>query len=165
MNKVVRCDGKEFEYEGCLGCEIVKGNLPSFGDVVYEDEEFFFVLVFELPINGFIVISTKRCISSINEMTENERVNLIKLINKLLIKLKELNICSHFNIVQQEKEGYHFHIWLMPAHNWMKEKFGKTLKNLKSIFDYALANFRDKEHLDEISNTTKMLKEEMKKTV
>lgn len=162
MNKVTRCDGKIFEFDGCLGCEIVKGNLSPFGDIIYEDDEFFVVQDFELPINGFIVISTKRCISSINEMTDNERINLINLINKLLIKLKKLNICNHFNIVQQEKDGYHFHVWLMPAHEWMREKFGKTLKNLTPIFDYALSNFRDKVHLDEIYETTVKMKEEMK---
>lgn len=155
--------GKECEVKGCLGCEIAGGKLLPFGGILYKDEYFTIAQDFELPIDGFIVISSNRHIEKFTDLTSDERIDLISLINKTLIILRENKVAEEFNVILEEKQGYHFHIWLMPRHKWMIEKFGKVLKNIKQIQDYALDNLKTKENLNRITKTCEILKGELHK--
>lgn len=92
------------------------------------------------------------------DLTDEERVVLVNLINRSLNILRENQIAEEFNVILEEKQGYHFHVWLMPRHKWMIEKFGKVLKNIKQIQDYALENMRIKENIDKISQTCEVLR-------
>ena len=51
---------------------------------MYKDETFNVAHDFELPINGFIIISANKHIYFINDLTEIEQLKLIKLISKVL---------------------------------------------------------------------------------
>ena len=153
--------GVEQELNGCMGCEIAKGNLKPFGGMLYKDNQFTITQDVELPINGFIIISTVRHIEKFTELTDDERINLTNLINKTLNILRTNNVAEEFNIILEEKHNYHFHVWLMPRHKWMLEKFGKVLKNIKPIQEYALENMRTKENLEQIEQTCKILKREL----
>ena len=153
--------GQKYELNGCLGCEIESGNMTPFGGVLYKDEEFTITQDYELPINGFIIISTVRHIEKFTELNDSERLNLTNLINKTLNILRNNNIAEEFNIILEEKQGIHFHIWLMPRHKWMLEKFGKVMKNIKPIQDYALENMKTEENFKEIKNTCEILKREL----
>ncbi len=150
-------DGEDYEVNGCLGCFLKKNNI----NILYKDETFNVAQDFELPINGFIIISANKHISSINDLTEIEQLKLIKLISKVLKLLKSYGICENYNIVQEEKSDYHFHVWLMPSHKWMKDKFGNTLKNIKSIQEYSKNNLKTKDNLRDISITCKKLKRDL----
>ena len=158
MSIIKDLSGQEQTLNGCLGCEIANGKLVPFGGILYKDEYFTVTQDFELPIDGFIVISTIRHIEKFTDLTSDERMDLISLINKTLTILRENKISEEFNVILEEKQGYHFHVWLMPRHKWMIEKFGKVLKNIKQIQDYALYNLRTKENIDKISQTCEMLK-------
>lgn len=155
--------GQQHELNVCLGCEIINGNLTPFGGVLYKDKEFAVTQDYELPINGFIIISTVRHIEKFTELNDSERVNLTNLINKTLNILRSNNVAEEFNIILEEKKGIHFHIWLMPRHKWMIEKFGKVMKNIKPIQDYALKNMKTEETFKQIENTCKILKRELNK--
>jgi len=155
--------GKEQTLNGCLGCEIANKNLIPFGGILYKDKYFTITQDFELPIDGFIVISTIKHIEKFTDLTNDERITLINLINKTLSILRENKVAEEFNIILEEKQGYHFHIWLMPRHKWMIEKFGKVLKNIKQIQDYSLDNLRTKENIDKIAQTCNILKIELNK--
>ena len=65
-------------------------------------------------------------------------------------------------LVKEEKDC-HFHVWLMPRHKWMIEKFGNVLKNIKAIQNYSFENLRTKENIDKIANTCELLKRELNK--
>ena len=163
MNTIKDLTGKEQKLCGCLGCEITNGNLIPLGGILYKDKYFTITQDFELPIDGFIVISTIRHIEKFTDLTSDERIDLIGLINKTLTILRENKVAEEFNVILEEKQGYHFHIWLMPRHKWMIEKFGKVLKNIKQIQDYALDNLRTKEDLEKIAKTCEVLKKELNK--
>ena len=158
MEKVVRYDGKEFEFDGCFGCAIVNNQLPSYPFVVWENENFVVVQDFELPIKGMMIISTKRHIESIVDLTKEESSQLIKIIRSITSLEKNICKCDEVTIVQEQKKGYHFHVWILPTLPWMKEKFGKVLKNIKDIQEYAKRNFRDEKSLAEIAKVCKLLK-------
>ena len=158
MSVIRDLTGQEQTLNYCLGCEIAKGDLVPFGGILYKDKYFTITQDFELPIDGFIVISTIRHVEKFTDLTDEERVELVNLINRTLNILRENQIAEEFNVILEEKQGYHFHIWLMPRHKWMIEKFGKVLKNIKQIQDYALENMRTKENIDKISQTCEVLR-------
>ena len=35
--------------------------------------------------------------------------------------LRKNNICDRFDIIFEEKEHRHLHVWIMPRHRWMEE--------------------------------------------
>ncbi len=152
--------GKQVEIKNCMGCEIINGDLKPFGGILFKNENFIITQDFELPIDGFIIITSIRHISKYTELTEIEQIDLTKIINKTLKILEDNNIAEEYNIILEEKDC-HFHVWLMPRHKWMIEKFGKVLKNIKPIQDYSLANLRTKENINKIANTCELLKREL----
>ena len=158
MSTIKDLTGQEQTLNGCLCCEIANEKLVPFGGILYKNQYFTIAQDFELPIDGFIIISSIRHIEKLTDLTNNERFDLINLINKTLNILRENQIAEEFNVILEEKQGYHFHIWLMPRHKWMIEKFGKVLKNIKQIQDYALDNLRTKENIAKISQTCDILK-------
>lgn len=162
-NVIVDMTGKEWELNGCLSCEINKGNIVPFGGILYKSENFAVMQDVELPINGFIVIASVRHVEKFTELTEEEQIELTKLINKTLNILRNNAVAEEFNIILEEKKNYHFHIWLMPRHKWMIEKFGKVLKNIKGIQEYAVQNMKTEEHIAEIAKTCEIVKRELSK--
>ena len=159
---LTRADGKVYENVECMGCDIANHKLQPFGGMIYEDENFTVCADFEVPIDGFIIISTKAHISSINDMTEGQKVDFIMLLDKCLKALKELGTAEEFILIQGERKDIHFHISLMPRQKWMSEKFGRIISNIKNIQSYAIENMKTTENLNQIEETCKKLREKLK---
>lgn len=161
--KLIDMTGKEVEIRDCLGCEIANGTIDIFGGLLYQGKHFTVAQDFELPIDGFIIIFSKRHVEKFIDLSYDEQIELTTLINKTLKILEENNIAEEYNIILEEKAGYHFHVWLMPRHKWMIEKFGKVLKNIKAIQDYAILNMKTQKNFDKIKNTCELVKKELNK--
>ncbi len=144
----------------CTGCSVVKGEIIPIGGIIYETKNFVLAQDAEVPISGFLIIQSKKHTNSIINFNKEERNELIELIYKTRIALEELNICKEVTIVQEERSK-HFHIWLFPYYDWMKEKFGKGIKYLRDINDYVMKNAteQDKKMVEE---TIKKLKSHFK---
>lgn len=158
--ELINLVGEKVEVKECLGCEIVKGKLDAFGGILYNGEYFTLTQDFELPINGFLIITSKRHIAKYIELTQMERLELQDIIFKALKILEENNIAEEYNVILEEK-AYHFHVWLMPRHKWMIDKFGKVLKNIKPIQEFAIKYMKTKENIELIKNTCELIKREM----
>jgi hypothetical protein len=64
--------------------------------------------------------------------------------------------------VWEEKDNNHFHVWLMPRHQYLLDAMGTNIiKKVGELFDYAKNNLRTTENLKEIDNTIKNLKQEL----
>ncbi len=147
----------------CTGCSIVNGNIKLIGGKIYETENFILGQDSDVPLKGFLIIQTKEHINSILDLNEKAQIELIKLINKARLGLKELNICQEVTIVQEERSK-HFHIWLFPNYDWMQEKFGKGIKYLRDINEYVIQNATE-ESKKEVFEANQKLKEYFKKEV
>ena len=140
MNKTIDIFGKEIEFN-CMGCDIANHRLIPPGGYVYEDEFINVSADPEIPIKGFMVLGISRHIKSLNDMTENERNDIMKILNKTILAIKKTNIAEEVLLVQEERAS-HFHIWIVPIHDWM-EKFGKNIRNIKEIINYSKENFNE----------------------
>ena len=144
--------------KGCLSCAFSKGEFILPCGMAYKDELFTLAQDFELPIPGFLVIAPKRHVENFSELTEEERIKMFELINKTIKILKENHICERFNVIFEEKEGRHFHVWMMPRYKWMEEVAGSITKNIGEVFAYAKENFRIKEIYEEIQKISNLIR-------
>lgn len=156
MNKVTNILGEEITFE-CMGCDIANHKLIPPGGYVYEDEFINVSADPEIPIIGFMVLGVNRHLKSINEMNSNERFKVIEILNKTIEIIKKLNIAKDVLIIQEEKAN-HFHIWIVPIHNWMNQ-FKKSVLNIKDIISYAKDNFNET-NKNELLNTVDKIKKE-----
>lgn len=145
MNKVIDIFGKEIEFE-CMGCDIANHKLIPPGGYVYEDEFINISADPEIPIKGFMVLGINKHIKSLNEMTSTERFNVIETLNKTIEVIKKSDITKEVLLIQEEKAS-HFHIWIVPVHNWM-DKFGRNVRNIKEIINYAKHNFDEDQKVE-----------------
>lgn len=138
----------------CTGCSVAKGEI---GTIIYETNTFVLNQDPEVPLKGFLVITSKKHVNSFIDYNENEREELLKLLFKARKALKDLNICKEVTIVQEER-SQHFHIWLFPYFDWMQEKFGKGVKYLRDINEYVVKNATDKQKRDVLDSIEKLKK-------
>ena len=64
-------------------------------------------------------------------------------------------------MIFEEKEGRHFHIWIMPRHKWMSDMFEDITDNIGEIFAYAKSNYRDQSIYNKIKEITKIVKDKL----
>lgn len=138
----------------CTGCSVAKGEI---GTIIYETNTFVLNQDPEVPLKGFLVITSKKHVNSFIDYNENEREELLELLFKARKALKDLNICKEVTIVQEER-SQHFHIWLFPYFDWMQEKFGKGVKYLRDINEYVVKNATDKQKRDVLDSMEKLKK-------
>lgn len=155
--------GNELTFDGCMGCKIARGTIKPFGDILYEDENFYVCQDMEVPINGFLIVSSKEHYYSINEFSDEMKINFILLVDKVLKTLKEIGVAEEFILLQGERKDIHFHTSLFPRNDWMKKQFGRVVSNLKNIQEYAKNNLKTPENLSKIAKTCEILKKELNK--
>ena len=155
--------GKKHEIQECLGCEIASGSVSYDGCDIYKTKHFGVMQDFEIPIDGFIIIAPNRHIETFAELTREEINELGELTLRVLTALKQLKVAEYFDFIFEEKPKRHLHFWLVPKPDWMTQKFGKVLKNIKQIQDYAIQNLKTPENAAQITSTCKRLKEILNK--
>lgn len=77
--------------------------------------------------------------------------------------MRNHEVCDLFNIIMEEKNNRHFHIWIMPRYEWMKEVSGNITQNIGKVFDYAKSNFRTQEVYDRIQEVSDIVKNSINK--
>ena len=159
---------EEIKFEGCPGCSYARGEFSLPCGMAYENERFTLSQDWELPIPGFLVISPKRCVEKLCELTSNERNEMFEIIDKTIRILRDNDVCDRFNVIFEEKEKRHFHVWIMPRHKWMEDLVGDIIDNIGTIFEYAKNNLRNEEtyqRIDEITDIVKTNLKEKNKTL
>ncbi len=111
-------------------------------EVILKTENFIVSQDCEVPIPGFFILSSKKDIKSIAELTHNEMNEFSNIIFKLRIGMKEVLNIGEVYIFQNEDSEHNFHVWLFPRYEWM-EKFGKKIESVKLIMNYAKENMNN----------------------
>ena len=128
----------------CIGCAIAKESLLLPGGIIYDGKSIILGADPEIPIPGFLVITSKRHMSSFSELSREERIEIGDVLVEAEKAIKELGISDEITLVQEERSS-HFHIWIFPTYNWMIEKFGRGISKLRDISAYARENATEAE--------------------
>ena len=147
--------GKEWNFV-CLGCAITVGEVQIPGGIIYGGKNAILGADPEIPIPGFLIINVKRHIRSFSQLDKEERNEIGNLIVYAERALKELKLVEEVTLVQEERSK-HLHIWIIPNHHWMTEKFGKGITYLREISEYAKKNSNEEE-IQKVLDTIEKIK-------
>lgn len=126
----------------CIGCGLGDGSVAPPGGIVYKSATFVVHQDPEIPIEGFLIITAREHIKSLNELSKNQRYELIDLMNIGVQAIKECNISKEITIIEEERSK-HFHVWLFPWHEWMGKAYQHGVYDARTIMKEA------KEHTTE----------------
>ena len=155
--------GNEIKFSGCAGCAYANHEFSLPCGMSYEDDMFTVSQDWELPIEGFFIVSPKRCVENMADLSDKERTRIFDLTNKVIEILRKKNVCDRFNVLFEEKPNRHFHVWIMPRHEWMNELVDDIGENIGKIFDFAKANLRTKTQFEIIEKVSNLLSNELYK--
>ena len=147
-------------FDGCPGCAFANHefNLPC--GIAYENDNFTLAQDWELPIQGFLIVAPKKCVEKFGELTASEKIEMFEIVDKTIKILRNNNICDRFDVIFEEKENRHLHVWIMPRHKWMSDLVGDIIGNIGTIFEYAKNNMRNEANYEEIKKITNLVKKE-----
>lgn len=156
MNKIINVLGEEQIVE-CMGCDIANHKLIPPGGYVYDDGFINVSADPEIPIEGFMILGIKTHTNTLNDLTQFQRNEVMRILNKTIEIMKKVDVCEEVLVLQEERAS-HIHIWIMPILKWM-EKFNKSVKNIREIFEYAKQN-NTQENKDKILESIEKIKKE-----
>ena len=98
----------------------------------------------------------------IDPMVVEEKIEMFELVDKTIKILRKNNICDRFEVIFEEKENRHLHVWIMPRHEWMKKLVDDIIDNIGIILSFAKNNFRNEETYEKIKSISLLVNNEMK---
>lgn len=164
MVEIESIDGEVKEVE-CIGCALQNGELKRFGDIIAETENFEVQQDLEIPIPGFLILSSKKHVKGIGDFSKEEYLEFAELLYKCRKALTDVLGVKYVNIIQEEESilvASHFHVWIFPKYDWMG-KYGMGVKSLRDIIDYARHTMKKEEDLEKLKQVIQQLKEYMSK--
>jgi len=139
----------------CIGCALQNGQIEVIGGKVFDGKYFDITQDYEIPIPGFMVLSSKRHVTNSKEFNDDEKKEFDDVIPKLF---KAIRISTDTKEVQMlvsykgtKGAPSHFHVALLPRYEWM------TNLSLKDIFEKGK---KDK-NLDKVKDVIKKIKESL----
>ena len=141
----------------CIGCDREQGKISS-NDTFLKTKYFDAHQDYGTPIPGFVIVTSRRHIASIDEFTPEEKIDFIDTLTNIRKALRQIFKINTVYFYQGE-DAPHFHIWIFPRYNWMTEKFGKYIESVRPIMNYAKDNLKTPDNLQEIDQVINKLKE------
>ena len=141
----------------CIGCLIGSGEIIPPGGIITETENFVLHQDPEVPIKGFLIIESKKHIKSISQLTLEESEELFHLVYRARLAMKDIRDINEVTIIQEERSE-HFHLWLLPRYEWMTDRFGNSLSNVREMMAYSKENLKTKDNIEEVLLVASKLK-------
>jgi diadenosine tetraphosphate (Ap4A) HIT family hydrolase len=135
MRKITLSNGKTVEVE-CLSCALTSGLVEPDGGVIVETEHFHAHQDVAYPIEGLVILASKRHIKCLDELTDEERLDYINTMTKIRKAQREILGIDYVYYFYNEDTTHHFHTWLVPRYEWMKE-FGRSVESLRPVLLHA----------------------------
>ncbi len=151
----------EIKFSGCPACAYANHEFELPCGMSYENDNFTVSQDWELPIEGFFVVAPKRHVEKLSELSRDERIELFDIVDKTIKILRDNKICDRFDIIFEEKENRHFHVWIMPRHEWMNDLVDNIIDEIGIILSYAKNNFRNKDTYTKINDIALMVRDRM----
>jgi diadenosine tetraphosphate (Ap4A) HIT family hydrolase len=143
MRKITLSNGKTVEVE-CLSCALTSGLIEPDGGVIFETEHFHAHQDVAYPIEGLVILASKRHIKCLDELTDEERLDYINTLTKIRKAQREILGIDYVYYFYNEDTTHHFHTWLVPRYQWMNA-FGRSVESVRPV----LLNARNQRNTNE----------------
>ncbi|SFJ25170.1 Diadenosine tetraphosphate (Ap4A) hydrolase [Halobacillus dabanensis] len=158
MKEVTLANGKIIKVD-CLSCAITSGKVEPDGGVIVETDHFHAHQDVAYPIKGLVIVASKRHIKCMDELTEEEQLDYIKLIAKIRQAQRDILGIEYVYFFYNEDTTHHFHLWMVPRYGWMYE-FGRSVESVRPVLLHAR---KEKSNREEVMEGIRLLKEELKR--
>lgn len=144
----------------CLSCALTSGLIEPDGGVVLETEYFHAHQDVAYPIKGLIILASKRHVTCLDELTEAEQLDYIRLLTKIRQAQRNVLGIEHVYYFYNEDTTHHFHTWMVPRYEWMYE-FGRSVESVRPVLLHARNHLNDKDNVKEVMAAIENLTKEL----
>lgn len=156
MRTITLANGETVEVE-CLSCALVNGLIEPEGGVVMETEHFHAHQDVAYPIPGLIILASKRHLKSLDELTEEERIDYITVLAEIRKAQRNVLGIESVYYFYNEDTTHHFHTWMVPRYDWMYA-FGRSVESVR-----ARNEMNDEANLKSVRQAISALTEELER--
>lgn len=149
MRTITLSNGKTVEVE-CLSCALISGLILPDGGVIIETEHFHAHQDVAYPIEGLVILASKRHIKCLDELTEVERFDYINIMTSIRKAQREVLGIEYVYYFYNEDTTHHFHTWMVPRYDWMNE-FGRSVESVRPVLLHA------RNHRNTVENNQKVM--------
>ena len=150
----------------CIACAVQGGQIILPVERIAETNHFVVEQDSECPIEGFVVIASKRHVYSVDELTKGEIEDFSRLLVATRRAMRKVLGISKVTLVQEENTTTsHFHVWLFPWHDWMTEKWNGKTCDMEEIMRYSMQKETSEEEKEIIRLSADKLRQEMRSIV
>jgi len=135
-----------------------KSNTKIFNEIIYTSKHFIAAQDWEIAIPGFYIISPKRKVQSLLELSDKECVDYIKTIKKIRKAMLNLLNIKEVYYFQNEDSPYGFHLWMLPYHEWMEDVAGRGPGILVPVWKYAKKNMSTKKDIQKTKDAAEKMR-------
>jgi diadenosine tetraphosphate (Ap4A) HIT family hydrolase len=156
MRSITLSNGKTVEVE-CLSCALTSGLIEPDGGVIIETEYFHAHQDVAYPIEGLVILASKRHIKCLDELTEVERLDYINIMTSIRKAQRDVLGIEYIYYFYNEDTTHHFHTWMVPRYEWMNE-FGRSVESVRPVLLHARNHRNSKENNNKVMKAIKDLK-------
>lgn len=150
MRTITLSNGKTVEVE-CLSCALTSGMIEPDGGVIIETEHFHAHQDVAYPIEGLVILASKRHIKCLDELTEEERFDYINSMASIRKAQRDVLGIDYVYYFYNEDTTHHFHTWMVPRYEWMNE-FGRSVESVRPVLLHA------RNQMNTVDNNQKVMK-------
>lgn len=149
MRKLTLSSGKTVEVE-CLSCALTSGLIEPDGGVILETEYFHAHQDVAYPIEGLVILASKRHVKCLDELTDEERLDYINVMTRIREAQRRVLGIEYVYYFYNEDTTHHFHTWMVPRYDWMNE-FGRSVESVRPVLLHA------RNHKNTIENNQRVM--------
>lgn len=144
-----------------LSCALTTGLVHPDGGVIVESEFFHAHQDVAYPIEGLVIVASKKHITCLDELTDIERVDYINLVAKIRRAQRDILGINYVYYFYNEDTTHHFHTWMVPRYEWMY-KFGNSIESVRPVLIHSRKSMNSKGNQLKVLQAIDALREELK---
>jgi diadenosine tetraphosphate (Ap4A) HIT family hydrolase len=156
LRKITLSNGQNVEVE-CLSCALTSGMIKPDGGVIVETKYFHAHQDVAYPVEGLVILASKRHITCFDELTEEEKLDYINLLTRIRKAQREVLGIEYVYYFYNEDTTHHFHTWMVPRYEWMYE-FGRSVESVRPVLLHARESMNDGENIKKVLSGIDLLR-------
>ncbi|WP_294472154.1 hypothetical protein [uncultured Ruminococcus sp.] len=147
----------------CRGCYLEKNTIMLEElNPIWQNKDYIIRQDAECPVPGFYIISARKHINTIGDLSQKQSSDLGIILNRLRISMMNSIDVKRVHIILEERiYEPHLHIWMLPLWKCIMEKYSIDPKVWNSnIFDY-INLFTYEENKDRILSFNRVMRESL----
>jgi len=143
----------------CLSCEIANGTRTPLGGKLVETPYFNAHQDIAYPIPGLVILASQRHFFCLDEMTDEEANDYLRLLRKIRKAQRSIGIEKVYYFYNEDTT-HHFHMWMVPRYEWMQQ-FGRSVESLRPVLLHARDHLNNPENIKKASETIMKLRNQL----